>query len=90
MRFTARLQHCFVAGALAVVNQPRSQPPDQRMEPEKGLDQHMYSGGEVVAAADVAQFVREDGFQLGARQAVCYALGQQQHWAKDAENTWLE
>lgn len=46
----------------ALVHQPRSQPPHQRMEPEDSFHHHVHSRGEVVAAAYVANLVRHDGF----------------------------
>jgi len=53
MAMAAEFKNGFVAGALALVDEPRSQPPDQRMEPEDGLDEEVNTGGQVVSPARV-------------------------------------
>ena len=53
------------------------------MEPEERLDQHVEGGGQIVAAADVAEFVGQDGFQLRIREAPGDARGQQQDRAEE-------
>src|SRR5580658_3058722 len=41
------------------------------MEPEDGLNQHVRGGKEIIAAADVAEFVRKDGAEMLRVQTVC-------------------
>ena len=60
MRRAAQLDDGFVAGTLALVDQPRANPPDQRIEPEQRLDKHMDERGQVVAPPNVAHLVGHD------------------------------
>ena len=41
LRFAATAQHILVAGALTLLHEPRTNPPDQRMKPEHGLHAHL-------------------------------------------------
>lgn len=59
-RFTPPPQHLFVAGPLTLVHQTGSQPPDQRMKPEHGLDNHMHQRRQIVAAAKVTQLMGQN------------------------------
>jgi hypothetical protein len=88
--FTAHPHHFFVAGALAFFFEARAQPPHQGMEPEDGFDGHVNDGKQVVAAADVAQFVRQDRFQLRVLQPVSDAGGKPEDWAENAEDAGLQ
>jgi hypothetical protein len=94
LRVIARLesqpQHRFVARALALVYQPRADPPHERMEPEEGLDDHVDGGGEVVAARGVADFVRDDGMQLRRRQPVGDSRRHEEHRTPDADDARLQ
>jgi hypothetical protein len=47
-------------------------------------------GEEIVAAADVTEFMREDSVQMFGRKVVCYACGQQQDGPEDAVNAGFE
>ena len=40
--FTAEPQNFFVAGSLPFLDHPLPDPPDQGMEPEDGLDEHLH------------------------------------------------
>ena len=71
----------FVARPLALVNQPLLNPPHQRMKPEDGFDHHVNGCGEIVAAADVTQFVREDRFKLSIGEPLTDASRPHQHRA---------
>ena len=62
LRLAAHPQYPFVAGALAFFFQSRAQPPHERMEPEDGFHSRVNGCKQVVAAADVAQLVRQDRF----------------------------
>ena len=82
--------HPFVAGPLALLDHPGADPPDHRVEPEQRLHQHMQRGGEVVAAAQVAAFVRHDGLDLGPGQMLEQRRGNQQHRTPDAHQSRLQ
>ena len=69
-------QNVLVAGALALFNEAGADPPDQRMKPEDGFHHHVDGGGEIVAAADVAELVGNHGFQLLRGEAVGDSIGQ--------------
>ena len=90
MRVAACAHYFFVTGALAFFFETRAQPPDQGMEPEEGFDQHVEGGKQVVAAADVTEFVGEDGFEFGAVEAVRDAGGKPEDRAENAEDAGLE
>ena len=49
------------------------------MEPKHRFDGHVNRGEQVVAAADMAQFVRKDRLQLRRRQTFRDACGQEKH-----------
>jgi hypothetical protein len=60
------------------------------MEPEDRFDQEVEGREEVVAAADVTEFVGEDGFEFRVFEAVCDAGGEPEDGAEDAEYAGLE
>ncbi len=64
LRFAATAQHILVARALAFVHEPRTNPPHQRMEPERGLHAHLRRRNQIVVAPDMREFVREDRLDL--------------------------
>ncbi len=55
-------QHLFVAGAFALLQQTRSQPPNHWVKPEDGFNHHVSGGGQIVSTTYVAKFMRENGF----------------------------
>ena len=59
---------CLVAGPLALVHEARANPPDDRVEPERGLHAHVHGGRQIVASADVRHLVRDDPVNLIQRQ----------------------
>ena len=61
---TAEFEHFFIAGALALVDEARAEPPDERIEPEDRFDQHVQCGVEIVTAADMPDLMRENRFQV--------------------------
>ena len=85
-RPAARSKHRFVAGAFALVDEPRLDPPHRRMEPEERFDRHVDRGSEIVMAADMAPLVRDQRAQLRGRQAFDDALGKQQPRTTDADD----
>jgi hypothetical protein len=60
------------------------------MKPENRLDQHVKSGSEIIAAADVAQFMRKDRAQLGGREMLGYAFGQHENGPQNSKNAGLK
>ena len=64
----SHLQYLFITRALALVHESRSEPPDQRVKPERGLDHHVDQGAHVVPPIDVTRFVGENGLELGVRE----------------------
>jgi hypothetical protein len=76
-RFAAQPQDLFVAGALSLLHNPLPDPPYEGMEPKDSLHKHMQRSDEIIPVADVAQFVRKDGFYLWRRQTVKDAFGHQ-------------
>ena len=59
-----RPQDVFVAGPLAFVNEPAADEPHQRVPPEDHLHDHMDDCREIVVAANVAQFMCNEGREL--------------------------
>jgi len=59
------------------------------MKPEQRFDAHVQRGCQVVAIADMPEFVSEDGIELLRGQVVRDSFRQQQHRAKDAEDAGL-
>jgi hypothetical protein len=53
-----------VAGLLALVDQSSAQPPDERVEPEHGLHDHVERRRQVVASPDVRKLVGKDRFDV--------------------------
>lgn len=51
------MDYVLVAGAFPFIDQATADPPDKRMEPENGFNEHVEGGGEIVAAADMTEFV---------------------------------
>jgi hypothetical protein len=80
----------FVARALALVHEARADPPDHRMKPERGLDQHVDGRHEIVAAAHVADLVREHGVHLRVVETCAQLQRPQQDRMDDAEDAGLE
>jgi hypothetical protein len=50
----------------------------------------MESRGEIVAAADVGLFVREDGFELGRRETFYDALGKEQDGTEETDDAGFQ
>jgi hypothetical protein len=78
----AQAQYFFVAGSLAFFDEPRSDPPDQRVEPEDRFDDHVNRCVEIVPAFDVAEFVRENRLQFGWCEAFDDSFGQEESGAQ--------
>ncbi len=85
----ARADDGLVAGPLALLDQPGADPPDQRVEPEQRLHQHVDRRGEVVAAAEVAGFVRHQGVDVGRGQVIQQGDRNQQHGPPEADEARL-
>ena len=90
LRLAALPDDLFVAGALALVDEPRADPPHQRMKPEHRLHDHVQRRGEIVATANVRELVREDRFDLLVAQTLADAARPQQDRPQDAEDARLE
>jgi hypothetical protein len=54
------LQYVFVAGSLALVNEPLSEPPDRWVEPKQRLDHTVGRPPEIVTAANMREFMGDD------------------------------
>jgi hypothetical protein len=52
--WVALADHVFIAGTLALVEQPGANPPNKRMKPEDRFDDHVETRQEIVAAPHVA------------------------------------
>src|SRR5690348_3413753 len=89
-RMFAKREDGFIAGAFAFCDEPSADPPDDRMEPEDGFDEHVKGGREIVAAANVSEFVGEDGFELRGSEGFEDAFGEKQRWAEDADDAGFE
>ena len=79
----------FVAGTLALFEQALADPPYEWMEPEDCFDELVDGTSQVVAAANMANFVRQDRLQLFRREPVRDSLGQQQDRPKDSGDSRL-
>src|SRR5262249_37142579 len=71
----------LITGALALVDQPRADPPNGRIEPEHGFDQHVERGSQIVPAPQVAELVRENRLQLQRSQVFQDTGGQEKNRA---------
>jgi hypothetical protein len=60
----------LVARALALCDEPRADPPDERVIPEHGLDEHVHCRRQIVAAAPVRELVLEHRLELRASQVL--------------------
>ena len=60
------------------------------MEPEDGLDEHVHRCDRIIPVADVTQFMGDDSLQLGRRQSLKDAFGQQQDRPEDTEHARLQ
>ena len=60
-------EHGIVAGHLALEREPRLDKPDRRMKEEDRLHEFLREVGPVVLAAQVREFVQEDGVEFGGR-----------------------
>jgi hypothetical protein len=62
LRFAAKPHHFFIAGSLALLQQPGANPPDQRMKPKiaSTIDHHVDRSKEVIVATDMAQLASND------------------------------
>ncbi len=85
----AGAQHGFVAGVFTFDDQPRADPPHQRVEPEHGLDQGVKAGGEVVATAQVAGLMGQDGVDLRTPQTFGEGLRHDQDRPQQTDQPWL-
>src|SRR4029077_7817838 len=86
LAIAAQFQYGFVTGAFALFNEARSQPPDQRVKPEDGFHQHVKCSRQIVAAAYVPEFVREDGVEVRVFEASGDSLWPYQNRPRYAEN----
>src|SRR5262249_3102903 len=86
----AGAQYGLIAGALALVNLPRGDPPHERVEPEDRFDRHIYRREQIVVTADVTAFVCDERAYLGRRQAFNKSSGDQEHWPANADDAWFE
>src|SRR5439155_689888 len=76
--------------ALALLDEARAHPPDERMEPEDRFDDCLNRCGQIVAPPDVRDFVREDRGALIVGQMRADGRRPQQYWTHDAEDARLE
>src|SRR5438105_15721444 len=89
-RFVAKPQHFFIASAFAFIDKPFSDPSHKRIEPKQRLSHHVNRCREIVAAADMAQFVDKDSLQLIRWHPSRNAVGQQQDWLEYTEHGRLQ
>ena len=80
----------FVTRAFPLIQQPGADPPHQRMEPKDGLHEHMNRRGQVVVTANMAQFMRHDGFQFRVREMLLQVRRQQQHRTPTSDDGGLQ
>ena len=73
-----------VAAELALLAEAGANPPDGGMEEEEGLDHGLEDVPEIVGAANVGEFVGEDGFELVGGESSESAGGQQDERAHHA------
>src|SRR5215831_12897711 len=74
-RSTTLLDDFFVAGPFTLVDKPLSEPPDSRMEPEQRLNETVRRRPQIVAAANMHEFMRDDRFELRVIQVVANVCG---------------
>ena len=90
LRLVPGLQHDLVAGLLALLQKARPDPPHRRVEPEDRFHHHVHRGCEIVAPANVADLVGDDGAELRGAEALFNPMRQQQHGAKDAKDAGFD
>jgi hypothetical protein len=60
------------------------------MKPEQRFNQHLNGGGKIVAAANVTDFMDEDGIQLLGREALRDAFRNKYYGPEETENARFE
>jgi hypothetical protein len=90
IRSAAEAHYLFIACPLPLVDEPRADPPCQRMEPEDGLHSHVDGRGQVVLAADMAELVRKNRIQLGLVEPLRNAFRQQQDRPQNSADAWFD
>src|ERR1700716_2576183 len=88
--FAPQLQNVFVAGALALLDQPGPQPPNQGVKPEDCLYDHVNRSREVVVPAYVTDFMRGNGIELGVFKVSGDPLGPHQDRSDYAEDSGFD
>ena len=59
------------------------------MKPEDGFHEAVERGGQIVAVADMAVFVGDDGFELRFVEVIGDVCGEIEDRAEDSEYAWL-
>ena len=75
--------------ASALFDHARSNPPHQWMEPEHRFHDHVHRSEQIVAAAHMAQFVRQHRLQLRLRQPFRNPLRHKQNRPQEADDSRL-
>src|SRR5262249_1950330 len=88
-RIAASAHDLFVARPLAFVDETALDPPGERMEPEHRFHEHVDGRRQVVATAHVTEFVHDDRVELGPREPIDDAVGQDEHGSADADDARL-
>src|ERR1700716_2775708 len=86
----ALAQDLFIAGALALCNQSRSDPPHQRMKPEKELHQHVERSKRIVPPADMTYLLVENRPELGRAEHIGDSRRDQQDWLSPSNDRGLQ
>ena len=90
VRLRAVANDVLVARAFPLVDEPRTEPPDQRMEPEDRLNGHVNGRRQVVATTHMRELVPQDGFDLPVGQVAADASGPHEHRLQNAEHAGLD
>src|SRR5438270_10621812 len=90
LAFASQVENFFIAGSLALLDQARSQPPNQWVKPEDRFDNHVNRGRQIVAPAHMPQFMRENRFQMRLFKMYGDSLGPEQYRIGNAEDSRLQ
>src|SRR6185312_10299195 len=90
LRRIPETDYFFVAGSFALCDQPRAQPPDNRIKPEQGFDGHVHRSSQIVATPNVTELMRKNGFELRRRELAGNAIRHQQDRPPDSEDSRLD
>jgi hypothetical protein len=78
----------LIAGAFTLIDEAALDPPDERMKPKRGLNEHVDGGSEIVTASHMAALVGDYGVELFRGETLPDGSGKEQALAEKAVHGW--